>query len=212
MSYWKAAGMSTDQSYPETQQWKTLEEEITKNSFYPLDQTQQDPLFPLAQTSLCNDPGGVVTVGVVPITRWKGTDEKQLVNDPSSCWAWVSTCWMLFSCPTCLETTVFPFPGFLTNSFILHTCLSLHVLLLCLYILENQVFGERAGMSEVLHHLISPPQAFLSQESFPFHSLLTSQIPFLGIASQNLPIPFCHICCIPWLQKENFQAGCHSQD
>lgn len=45
LSYWKVAGMSTDQSYPETQHWKILEEEIAENSFYPLDKTQQDDFF-----------------------------------------------------------------------------------------------------------------------------------------------------------------------
>lgn len=39
--------MSTDQSYTKAQHWKTLEEEIAENSFYPLDKTQQDQLFPL---------------------------------------------------------------------------------------------------------------------------------------------------------------------
>lgn len=73
------------------------------------------------------------------------------------------------------------------------------------------MFGGRAGVSEVLHHLISPPKDFLSQENFPFLLPLITQILFLGIAFQNLPIAFCHIYCISWLQKENFQAGCHSQ-
>lgn len=150
-------------------------------------------------------------MGAVSVTRWEGMDEEQLFNDPPSCWAWVPICWMLFSNPTCWEKPVFPFPEFLINSFLLHTCLFLRVPLFYFYILEKQMFGERAGVSEVLHHLISLPKDFLSQESFPFNPLLTSQILFLGIAFLTLPIPFCHICCIPWLQKENFQAGCHSQ-
>lgn len=132
-------------------------------------------------------------MGVVPVTRWEGMDEKQLCNDPPSCWAWVPTYWMLFSHPTCLNKTVFPFPGFLTNSFLLPTCLSLCVPLFYFYILEKQMFGRRADVSEVLHHLISPSKDFLSQESF-LHPLLTTQILFLGNAFQNLPIPFCHIC------------------
>lgn len=82
---------------------------------------------------------------------------------------------------------------------------------LFLYSGEADVWRESLWVW-VLHHLISPPKDFLSRESFPFHPLLTSQIIFLGIAFLNLPIPFCHICCIPWLQKESFQTAHHNQD
>lgn len=58
-------------------------------------------------------------------------------------------------------------------------------------------------MSEALHHLISPPQAFLSQESFPFHALLARQKIFFWEFPSDTAIPFLpHLLCRSFLSAK----------
>lgn len=74
-----------------------------------------------------------------------------------------------------------------------------------IFIFRRIICLEIAGVPEALNHLFSPPQAFLSQKSFPFHPLLTSQKIFSGnyLPDTAIPLlphwkryfPTTHTCC-----------------
>lgn len=65
-----------------------------------------------------------------------------------------------------------------------------------IFIFRRIICLEIAGVPEALNHLFSPPQAFLSQKSFPFHPLLTSQKIFSGNYLPDTAIPVLpHLLC-----------------
>lgn len=182
LSYWKAAGMSTDQSYPETQQWKTLEEEIAENLFYPLDKTQEDQyfLFPrllfamvlegLSLWVLCLSPGG---------REWMRSNCSMILHPAglgyplAGCsppiqhvWKkqfflfqnlWPTHSYSTFVCP-------FEYPCFIFI-FWRSRCLERELVCLKCSIISHLI------SSHLSHHLISSAKDFLSQKiPFPFSS------------------------------------------
>lgn len=65
-----------------------------------------------------------------------------------------------------------------------------------IFIFRRIIWLERAGVPEALHHLFSPPQAFLSQESFPFHPLSTIWKIFSGNCLPDTAVPLLpHLLC-----------------
>lgn len=129
-------------------------------------------------------PGGAVTVGVV-----REGMGKKLFNSCLSCWTCVPTSWVLFSCPICLEKTVLVFhlPEFLTNSFLPHTCLSLHVPLFHFYIQENNLFGDSWCAWSSESSLLSST-GFSVPEEFSFPSSSHQPEDFFW----ELPSWYCH--------------------
>lgn len=176
--YWKAAGMSTDQSYPVTQPWKTLEEEIAENSSYPLDKTQQDQFFlflrllfemvleGLSLWVLCLSPGGREWMRSKCSMRSNG--QCSMILHPTGLGYPTAGC----SSPiqNVRKKTVFPFPEFLTNSFPLHTCPFVYPCFIFIFWRSRCLERELVGLSATSSHLTSKGFSVSGEFSFPFSS------------------------------------------
>lgn len=109
--------------------------------------------------------------------------QKTLQNSICNKKHFIFMCWQLLVSLSCYTTTPsHRIPSRISDQLIPtpNLFITLCSSLFYFYILEDQVLGERAEVSEVLHHLISPLQAFLSQESFPIRNLGFPSHPLLS--------------------------------